>query len=108
MNLKENINKIHYLLTENFSDVKLQELSDKYDGKYFLIEASCEGKVLKMKVNFIDLECSKFKWFYSENPLNESSDYIERFSNISTLLEDLRDIFNKNRFSEDYLMKIKK
>ena len=108
MNLKENINRIHYLFTETFQEVSLQESSDKKTGKYFTIDALYEGKKIKMKINFSDLEFANFKWQYLENPLNESSSFIERQSSVDSILEDVLDIFNKNRFSEDYLLAIKK
>lgn len=108
MSLRENINKIHYELTDSFENVKIEEKENKNVGKYFQISAFNEGKELKMKINFIDLEMSNFNWAYLENPLNENSDWIERNSDVNNIINHIDDIFNKNRFSEDYLNSIKK
>jgi hypothetical protein len=108
MNLKSNINKIHYLLSESFANTKLQEKSDIKFGKYFNIQTSNGNKEMKIILEFTEIEKNSFRWFYSENPLNEKSDLIERISTTDSFLEDVKDIFDKNRFSEDYLVKIKK
>lgn len=106
--IKENINKIHYQLTENFSDIQLLEKSDIRIGKYFSISASKDDKKISMIIPFIELEKNRFNWSYSENPLNENSDFIERNSSIDTITDDIKDIFEKKRFSEDYLNALKK
>lgn len=108
MSLKENINKLHYKLSELFGDVKIEEKESRDLGKYFQISAFNENKQIKIKVSFKDLESSKFKWVYSENPLNENAQWIERISDIDNIENHISDIFNKNRFSEDYLDLIKK
>lgn len=106
--IKENINKIHYEMTENFSDVQVMEKSNIKVGKYFNISATKDDKKINMIIPFIELEKSKFNWSYSENPLNENSDFIERTSSIDTITNDIKDIFEKKRFSEDYLNTLKK
>lgn len=107
MNLKDNINKIHYSLTESFEKVTIKEKENISSGKYFQIEAFNENKQIKLQVTFKDLEQTTFKWKYSENPLNESSDWVERFSSIENFSSDISDIFSKNRFSDDYIKTIK-
>ena len=107
MNLKENINKIHYYLTESYNDVTIKERENKETGKYFEISSFSEKKQLKMKLSFKDLDSQKINWSYSENPLIENSDWIERVSTIDSIKSDIDDIFKKNRFSEDYLKSIK-
>jgi hypothetical protein len=52
------------------------------------------------------LENNVFDWTYSSNPLNENSENIERTSSVNGFLNDVSDIFEKNRFSEDYLKKL--
>jgi hypothetical protein len=106
MQLKSNINKIHYLLSENFTDTKLEEKSNQKFGNYFNISTSDGKKQMKIILEFTEIENNSFKWFYSENPLNEKSDLIERKSTTESFIEDVKDIFVKNRFSEDYLVKI--
>ncbi len=47
MNLKQNINRIHIELQNNFNDVKLLEGSNLKYGNYFEIECCKEDKSLK-------------------------------------------------------------
>ena len=106
MNLKNNLNKIHFELSDKF-DVVLNEKSDLKIGNYieFLIK---EGKKeLKLIIKKKDLENKIFNWNYLSNPLDSNSIIVERFSDIDNFLNDVKDIFQKNRFDSDYLEKIK-
>lgn len=109
MELRYNINKIHIDLSSRFAtgEVKILEKSNLKFGKYFEISVIKESKEVRMIFTVNDLESfNEINWFYYENPLNESSDLVERRSNIDDLSSHVSDIFDKSRFSEDYLNKI--
>jgi hypothetical protein len=53
-----------------------------------------------------EIENANFSWNYYANPLDENS-LVERVSSIYTFSSDVQDIFEKNRFSSDYLNQIK-
>lgn len=100
--MKYNINKLHGLLLNEFSNVKINEKTSMEFGNYFEISIN-EDKEVKMIVTKKDIENQTFDWRYFSNPLNESSFLIERKSSIENISNDIKDIFNKNRFDEDYL-----
>lgn len=106
MNLKKNLNKIHFELSDKF-DVNLNEKSNLKLGNYIEFLIKEDKKELKLTIKKKDLENKSFNWNYLSNPLNNNSDIIERFSNIDSFLNDVTDIFDKNRFDSDYLEKIK-
>ena len=110
MNLKYNINKIHGDLLSQFlnAEIKIEEKSNLKFGNYIEVSIINEGKEVKMIVIKKDLENDNFNWSYLENQLNEGSFLIERFSNIDNLTSDVKDIFEKNRFSEEYLNELNK
>lgn len=110
MNLKYNINKIHSDLLSQFinSEIKIDEKSSLKFGNYIEISILNEGKELKMIMLKKDLESYSFPWRYSENPLNENSELVERFSSIDNISSDIKEIFEKNRFSEEYLKELNK
>ena len=110
MNLKYNINKIHGDLLSQFlnAEIKIEEKSNLKFGNYIEVSIINEGKEVKMIVIKKDLENDNFNWSYLENPLNEGSFLIVRFSNIDNLTSDVKDIFEKNRFSEEYLNELNK
>ncbi len=110
MNLRFNVNKIHGDLISQFpsGEVKIEEKSNLKFGNYVEISVVNEGKEVRMIVEKSSLENYKFNWSYSENPLNESSDLVSRTSTIDELSSDVKDVFVKNRFSEDYLKEINK
>jgi len=105
MNLKVNINKIHGDLLNQFNNVKIEEKSNLKFGNYFLLTIN-EDKELKMILTKKEVENNIFNWAYYSNPLNENSDLVERKSTIETFKNDVKDIFEKNRFSSDYLENI--
>jgi hypothetical protein len=102
----ENINKIHYLLTESFGDVSVKEESNREYKEFFSISLVKENKNLKMFITKRELSNNDFNWFYLSNPLDNNS-IIERRSSIFSLKNDIDDIFSKNRFDSDYLKTIK-
>ena len=64
-------------------------------------------KQVKLVVTKKSLESSRFDWKYLSNPLNESSTQVERTSNVDDFTADIKDIFDRNRFDQDYLQQIK-
>jgi hypothetical protein len=107
MNLKQNINRIHGELSNNFDEVSVSEKSDIKRGNYIELSILEKNKNLKVIISKKDLEGDKFNWEYFANPLNESSDLIQRNSSVSLFIEDVKDIFNKNRFNSEYIESIK-
>ena len=106
MRLKQNINKIHGDLSNNFEEVMVSEKSDIQFGNYIEISVIQEGKNLKMIISKVDLESNRFNWKYYANPLNEDSDLVNRNSDINDITKDVEDIFEKNRFNSDYIESI--
>ena len=53
-------------------------------------------------INKHDLSTDNIKWKYSINPLNESSDYIDRVSNINTIGNDIYETITKSRMEKEY------
>ena len=80
MEFKTNLNKIHYLLTEQFETVDIKEGANPQLGSYveFSVKENLECKFLIKK---LDLEKSNIIFLYSTNPLNEKSNLISRVSN---------------------------
>jgi hypothetical protein len=110
MDLKYNVNKIHVDLTSQFygHDVKIEEKSSVKFGNYFEISVIKEGKEAKMILTMTSLSNYNFGWSYFSNPLDESSHLVERNSSVDSFAKDVKDIFEKNRFSEDYLKEVNK
>ncbi len=110
MSLRYNVNKIHGDLLSQFpsAEIKIEEKSNLKYGNYIQISVLNGNKEVKMIVEKTSLENYKFDWSYFENPLNENSDLVQRNSSLDDISSDVKDIFNKNRFSEDYLKEINK
>ena len=83
MNLKQNINRIHIELSNNFDEVIIFEKSDIKLGNYIELSILEGDKNLKLIVSKTDLEGDNFNWKYFANPLNENSDLVNRNSSIS-------------------------
>lgn len=107
--LKENINKIDYDLKNLFEDVQILEKSNK--GNYYLeIDATCvfESNIgkkkggVKVEISKPELNNSTIRWSYYTNPLNESSDKIERISNVESIASDIYDIISSKKMTSDY------
>jgi len=107
MNLKQNINRIHIELSDNFDEVNLSEKSDIKLGNYIELSILEGNKNLKVQISKTDLEGDNFNWQYFANPLNENSDLVNRNSSVSLFIEDVKDIFEKNRFNSEYIESIK-
>lgn len=110
MDLKYNINKIHSDLTSQFfgHDVKIEEKSSVKFGNYFDISVIKEGKEVKMILPMNSLNNYNFNWSYFSNPLDENSHLVERMSSVDSFASEVKNIFEKNRFSEDYLNEVNK
>jgi len=100
--MKYNINKLHGLILNDFTDVKIVEKSSMEFGNYFEISIN-EGKEVRIILTKKEIENQVFEWKYFSNPLDEKSLLIERKSSIENISNDIKDIFEKNRFDEEYL-----
>jgi len=107
MSLKENVNKIHVNLSDNFESVSISEKNSLEHGNYIEFSITEGNRELKAIINKKDLEGYNFDWKYYANPINEKSDLVDRMSSIDGFINDVRDIFNKNRFNSDYIESIK-
>jgi hypothetical protein len=111
MNIKTNANKIHNDMLSKFGDenvkVFTEETFNPIFGNYVEFSITNENKLLKFIIAKKDLNNSIFTWRYYDNPNSEKINLIERVSSIDTLLNDIVDVFEKNRFSEDYIKSIK-
>jgi hypothetical protein len=106
MSLRQNINKVHFDLQNKFEEVTITEKSDLKLGNYFelsILEGNKEVKVILRKT---EVEKNVFEWSYFSNPLNESSDLVERTSKLEMFSLDIQEVLEKNRFDSDYLNKI--
>jgi hypothetical protein len=106
--MKININKVHGGLVSNFEEVTIIEKSNKELGNYFEVSALKESKEVKMIITKKNIENDRFSWSYYSDPSDSYSFLIERNSTTDTIVSDVEDIIEKNRFSEDYLLKIGK
>ena len=100
--MKYNINKLHGLILNDFTDVKIEEKSSFEFGNYFEISIK-EGKEVKIILTKKEIENQIFEWKYFSNPLDENSFLIERRSSIENISNDIKEIFEKKRFDEEYL-----
>lgn len=107
MSLKVNTNKIHSDLLQNFQHVLIFEKSSLELGEYVEFSATNDNKNLIIIVEKRQLELGKFTWNYYANPISKES-LVERVSTPTTLIEDVKDIFAKNRFDQQYLIEINK
>jgi hypothetical protein len=106
MSLRQNINKVHYDLSNRFEEVTITEKSNSKFGQYFefsILESNKEVKVILTK---IEAEKAVFNWSYFSDPLNENSSLVERNSKLELFSLDIQEILEKNRFDSDYLNKI--
>jgi len=112
--VKSRINKIDFELKAFFENVYIKE--KYYKTGYFEISANkvaylkeskdyrrLEAKVI---INQPDLLEEKVKWTYSTNPLSETSMWIDRVSDFETISEDIINIVNEKRLSEDYIFNL--
>lgn len=107
MSLKENVNKIHVNLSDNFESVNISEKNNLEYGNYIELSITEGNKEVKAIITKIDLENYNFNWKYFANPVNENSDLVDRSSSVDGFIKDVKDIFEKNRFNSEYIENIK-
>jgi hypothetical protein len=100
----ENINIIDWNLKQEFQNVKITEKSEKSD---FYFEISLESKIEGVYIPLV-LEISKnellnnvINWRYQVS--TNKSEKISKISEIKSLSNDIREIFNKKRFDKNYI-----
>jgi hypothetical protein len=106
MSLRQNINKVHFDLTNRFEEVTITEKSNLKLGQYFELSILESNKEVKVILTKTEAEKGVFNWSYFSNPLNESSDLVERTSKLEMFSLDVQEVLEKNRFDSDYLNKI--
>lgn len=104
MEFKSNINKLHYIISEDFKEVDISEKSSLEYGNYFEISIK-ENLECKVIIKKKDIESKTFNFLYSSNPLIENSNLIERTSSIELFSETIKDIIDNKRFDIDYINK---
>jgi hypothetical protein len=102
MQLRKNINRIHFDLQNEFKDVILVEKSEKKFGNHFEVTINESDLTLKAHLSHRNLESEQFTWSYLSNPEDENS-VVERVSTTDDFVKHVKDIFQKKRFDSDYL-----
>ena len=97
MKFKENINKIHFDLSEKY-DVKLKEKSNLNYGNYIELSINEDKKELNVKITKKEIENNEFNWKYMANPKDKNTVLVERKSTVDNFKNDVKDIFTKERF----------
>lgn len=103
MSLRQNINKVHFDLTNRFEEVTITEKTDLKLGHYFELSILENNKEVKVILTKNEAEKGVFNWSYFSNPLNENSDLVERNSKLELFSLDIQEIIEKNRFDSDYI-----
>ena len=103
MDIRYNINRIHYVLNESFVNVEISEKSSLKFGKYFEISIK-ESKEVKMIIPFKNIDnVNNFEFYYLSNPINENSNLVTRNSDADSISKIIEDILLNDRFDKDYL-----
>lgn len=102
MKLKENVNKIHSELSDRY-DVVIEEGNSREIGNFIQLSIKEGAKNIIAVISKKSLESNVFDWTYKSNPLDNSSDMIERSSSVNDFVSHVKDIFEKNRFDSEYL-----
>jgi len=108
------INRIDRELKESFENVFIKEKYFKtgyFDisaNKVVFIKETKEWKRLEAKViiNQPDLLNEMVDWSYCLNPLNESSEWLDRVSHIDILSHDIINIVEEKRLDEKYVLEV--
>jgi len=110
--IKSNINKIDYDLKNLFENVYIKEktlgnqfyFEIKANSTFFNINESMDWKRAESIVKIVksNLASDMIKWSYCINPLNESSDWIDRVSTIDTIAKDIYETITKSRMDKSY------
>ena len=103
MDIRYNINRIHYVLNESFVNVEISEKSSLKFGKYFEISIK-ESREVKMIIPFKNIDnVNNFEFYYLSNPINENSNLVTRNSDVDSISKIIEDILLNDRFDKDYL-----
>lgn len=103
MYIRQNINRIHSIISDNFNEVTIKEKASVKFGNYFEISVK-ESSEVKIIIPYKNIDNKyNFEFLYYSNPLNENSDLISRNTNIDSINLVITDIISNNRFSEEYL-----
>ena len=108
MDVKFNINKIHGDLLKSYPEVLIEEKANSKWGQFFQVEVKKDGKTCRCVITKESINLPTFNWGYFDNPTNEDSNLVARQSDIFSFTDHIEDIFEKNRFSKDYLQQINK
>lgn len=113
--IKANINKIDFDLKNLFENVYITEKSrgnqwyfDISVNSVFNLNESLGNKRVEVKVQIskIDILNDIIRWSYNPNPLNESTEWVERFSTLEKIAEDIHQVVTKFRMEKDYFNKL--
>lgn len=110
---KNVLNTIDISLKESFNNVSIEKI-DTVKENYFKIEVSdykyrnenkiCPKVIVHIKEHSIAFgNGSSLMWEYVTNPINESSQTIQRISTVNTFTTDIETIVLENRFNKEYL-----
>lgn len=105
MEFKINLNKIHYGLSEKFSDIKVTESANSKIGPFIeiSIKENVECRIIIKKSN---LESQFINFQYMSNPLNEKS-LVDRTTTVDEFANTIKDIIDNKRFESEYLNNLK-
>jgi hypothetical protein len=98
---KENINKVHYDLSNEFENISITENADRKFGNHVRINIEDELE-LKLIIEKVSIDNDTFRWFYLSDPRNEET-LVERKSTVETFTTDVKEIFEKSRFDLEYI-----
>jgi hypothetical protein len=109
MDFKQNINKIDNELKKLFENVYFTEKADKGNfyveitaNKMFLFEGCKKRVEVKAQISKSELNKNIINWSYSLNPLNETSEKINKTSYLSGIANDIYDIAANRRMIKEY------
>lgn len=108
--IKSNINKIDYELKSLFEIVNIDELS--IGNKYFF-EIKSQSSILEnsgyktidviVRIDKREITNDLIKWIYCSNPLVENNTWVERYSSIENISNDIFDILENKKLDNEYL-----
>ena len=113
--IKSKINKIDFDLKQLFENVYITEKSYKQfffeivaNGTFFNLKESQSWKRAEVRViiNKTDLLSSDIRWSYSVNPLHESSEWLDRVSDVDNIASHIYEIITEQRMNEDYFLNL--
>jgi hypothetical protein len=105
MEFKINLNKIHYELSEKFSNIEVVEKANSKLGQFVEISVK-ENLECKIIIKKTDLENNFINFHYLSNPLNENSS-VHRTTTVEEFANTIKDIIDNKRFESEYLNNLK-